>query len=224
MNKMVNIILFLSLISLFCSKKEQVLTEIFKSNPDTTMTFEQYEAGKQPAGWTPEITSNQTKAAWVIVDNNGNKAISKSAGDNSGSNFNLLILNNSNYKDLKIAVKIKAISGKEDQGGGLVWRYTDKNNYYVARANPLESNFSLYREINGKREEFESAAVPLRLGEWFTIAIEMKGNLIKCFFNGKEEIEYRDDDNTFMNEGKIGLWTKADAISYFDDLTIEKLK
>ena len=218
------IILFLSLISFFCTKKEKLITENFNSNPDTTITFEQYETGKLPDGWTPEITGKQEKAAWIITEDNVNKVVSKSSGNNSGGNFNLLILGSPKYKNLRMSVKIKAISGEEDQGGGLIWRYADRNNYYIARANPLERDFRLYRVINGKREQFESANVTFKPGEWFTISIEMNDNLIKCFLNGKEEIEYKDDDNTFTGEGNVGLWTKADAVSYFDDLMIEKLK
>ena len=138
---------------------------------------------------------------------------------NEGSCYNLLVLNKIGYKDFSATVKIKAISGEEDQGGGLVWRYIDKDNYYIARYNPLENNFRLYRVVDGSRKQLESVDSDIKQGEWFTMTIEMKGNKIICSLNGKKLIETTDD--TFKSAGLIGLWTKADAITYFDDLKIK---
>jgi hypothetical protein len=119
-------------------------------------------------------------------------------------------------------VKIKAISGEEDQGGGLVWRYIDKDNYYIARYNPLENNFRFYRVIKGLRKQLESVFSNIKQGEWFSMTIEMAGNKISCSLNEEKLIETTDD--SFQLAGFIGFWTKADAVTYFDDLKISNKK
>jgi hypothetical protein len=116
-------------------------------------------------------------------------------------------------------VKLKAVAGEEDQGGGLVWRYIDNNNYYIARYNPLEHNFRLYRLVNGNRKQLISFDCDIKTGIWFTVTTEMKGNKTTCSLNGIQIIEATDD--TFKSAGNIGLWAKADTVTYFDDLTIQ---
>ena len=152
-----------------------------------------------------------------MINDIGNKVVVQQA-ENSGSCYNLLVLDKVAYNDFSASVKIKAISGEEDQGGGLVWRYIDKNNYYVARYNPLENNFRFYNVVNGSRKELESTEIDIKQGEWFIMTIDVKGNKVTCSLNGKTLIESTDD--TFKSAGRIGLWTKADAVTYFDDLKI----
>ena len=121
-----------------------------------------------------------------------------------------------------MSVKIKAFAGNEDRGGGLVWRYIDNNNYYIARCNPLEKNFRFYRVVNGNRKQLKSVKTDIGTpGEWFTMTIEMNGNKISCSLNGNKMIEATDD--TYTKAGRVGLWSKADAQSYFDDLSVEMI-
>ena len=138
---------------------------------------------------------------------------------NSGSAFNTALLNGSNYRDLELAVKMKAIAGKEDQGGGLIWRAKDSKNYYLARFNPLEDNYRLYKVGKGKRILIKSAEVKHTDG-WHRLRVFMKGDLIQCFYDDKMVLEVK--DSTFQGPGKVGLWTKADAQSYFDDLAVSE--
>jgi hypothetical protein len=121
-----------------------------------------------------------------------------------------------------MSVKIKAIAGDEDEGGGLVWRYIDNNNYYIARCNPLENNFRFYKVVNGNRKQLKSVDCNIKTGEWFTMTTEMKGNKISCSLNGNKMIETSDD--AYTKAWRIGLWTKADAQSYFDELTVKIIK
>jgi hypothetical protein len=123
------------------------------------------------------------------------------------------------YKDLQLEAKVKSISGNEDQGGGLVWRYLDKDNYYIIRANPLENNIRLYKVVEGKRKQMESKDINMRNGEWFTIKVVANNNKINCYYNGEEVFTSTDD--TFPGAGAVGFWSKADAVSLFDDLTIK---
>jgi len=134
----------------------------------------------------------------------------------SGSTFNLTLVGDTGYKDLEVSVKMKAIAGRTDQGGGLVWRAKDARNYYVARHNPLEDNYNLYKVVQGRRSELKGATVKASEG-WHLLTVSMKGDYIECFLDGKKYLDAR--DSTFRESGKIGLWSKADAQSRFDDLT-----
>jgi len=127
-----------------------------------------------------------------------------------------------------LEVKMKGVKGKMDQGGGFIWRWADKDNYYVVRANPLEDNVVLYKVKNGKRTDLEvlgkgrtyGVEVPALGNDWNDLKLDVKGNLFTVFLNGKEIFQVQDD--TFAKAGKVGLWTKADAVSYFDDFQVIK--
>ena len=118
---------------------------------------------------------------------------------------------------MDITVRLKAVAGELDRGGGLVWRAKDKDNYYIARYNPLEDNFRVYKVEAGKRTQLQSARVPGDT-KWHTLRVTMSGTRITCYLDGTKHLET--DDPTFPEAGKIGLWSKADAQSYFDDLIV----
>jgi hypothetical protein len=135
----------------------------------------------------------------------------------SGSTFNLTLLLGNNYGDVDISVAMKAVAGSEDRGGGLVWRAKDTKNYYIVRYNPLEDNYRLYKVENGKREQMKSADIKHGEG-WHNLRAVMKGDRIECYYDGRKYIEA--SDTTFKGPGRVGLWTKADAQSNFDDFTV----
>ncbi len=192
------------------------------SNNDTIINFENCEIDKLPNGFTQSATGKQQTLNWKVVNDNGNKVVAQLA-KNKGEYFNLLVLDKPGYENFTMLVKIKAVAGKEDRGGGLVWRYIDNNNYYIARCNPLEKNFRFYRVVNGNRKQLKSVNTNIGTSdEWFTMTIEMNGNKISCSLNGNKMIEATDD--TYTKAGRVGLWSKADAQSYFDDLTVQSIK
>ena len=221
----------ISLLAMLCvassgntsQKMNKVVTPVvYKiTGNDTLFNFEYATEGNMPTGFSTAVTGNYNSIKWSIVNDNGNNVVAQQA-NNSGSCYNQLVLDKIGYKDFVASVKIKAVSGEEDQGGGLVWRYIDKDNNYISRYNPLETNFRFYRVVNGSRSQLKSIDSDIKQGEWFTMAIEMKGNKIVCFLNGKKLIETTDD--TFPTAGLIGFWTKADAVTYFDDLAITQVK
>jgi hypothetical protein len=188
---------------------------------DTIFNFENEEIGKLPAGFFADATGKAQSIKWSIVDDNSNKIVAQQA-INSGSCYNLLVFDKYAYQNFKASVKIKAVSGEEDQGGGLVWRYVDKDNYYIERYNPLENNFRFYKVVNGNRKQLKSIDSEIKSGEWFTMTVEMNGNNISCSLDGNKMIETSDD--TFNSAGQIGFWTKADAVTFFDDLDITKIE
>jgi len=107
--------------------------------------------------------------------------------------------------------------GEHDRGGGVIWRAKDENNYYVCRMNPLETNFRAYKVVDGKRKQLGSAEVKTESGKWYDLRVVMVGDHIQCYLAGERLLEVRDDQ--FKDAGVVGLWTKADASSSFDDFT-----
>jgi hypothetical protein len=184
---------------------------------DTVINFDNCEVDKLPNGFTQTETGKLQHLNWKVVNDNGSKVVAQSA-KNEGDYYNLLILDKPAYQNFIMNIKIKAVAGEEDRGGGLVWRYIDNNNYYIARCNPLENNFRFYRVVNGNRKQLKSVDCSIKTGEWFTMSIEMNNNKISCSLNNIKMIETTDD--TFKSPGNIGLWTKADAVTYFDNFGI----
>lgn len=182
---------------------------------DVSFNFNNDEVGKLPADWTAAVST------WMIALDGTNKAM-KQAGKSEGDRFNICVQNKLRFQNLEMEVRIKALEGEEDQGGGLVWRYQDAKNYYITRANPLENNFRVYKVVNGNRKQLKSANVKMQKGEWYTIKVVTSGNNIDCYYNGQKLLSYNDD--TFPNGGLVGFWSKADAVSLFDDLKIKDLK
>ncbi|HNP24866.1 MAG TPA: hypothetical protein PKL37_22510 [Panacibacter sp.] len=198
-------------------------TENMVMNTDTTFSFEESAEGDLPKDWVAPT------GKWTIVTDENNKVLKQSAS-NSGSTFNICVNGKLIYQDLQLEVKLKAASGKEDQGGGLVWRYTDKNNYYIVRSNPLEKNVVLYKVENGKRKDLPLVGkgrtygmdAPMETAKWHTLKVIIQKNMFTVLFDGKELFQVKDD--TFKEGGLVGVWTKADAQTYFDELMIQSLK
>jgi hypothetical protein len=138
----------------------------------------------------------------------------------AGPEFNITLIGSTSFKDIDLTVKMKAVAGRIDQGGGLEWRARDTKNYYIARYNPLEDNFRVYHVVNGNRKELQSTSIKRTEG-WHNLRVAMSGDHIECYYDGKKYLDVR--DSTFKDAGKIGLWTKADAQTHFDDLTASGL-
>jgi len=175
-----------------------------------TWTFDDDETGAIAKGFTNEV------GEWKVAASDKGKALAQSA-KNPNSVFNITLISDTNAKDVDLSVRMKAIAGEHDQGGGLVWRGKDAKNYYLARYNPLEDNYRLYHVVNGKRTLIQNVDFTHSEG-WHTLRVTMTGDRITCYYDGKKYLEAT--DSTFAEAGKIGVWTKADAQSQFDDLTL----
>ncbi len=112
-------------------------------------------------------------------------------------------------------MKFKPISGKEDQAGGLIWRARDSNNYYIARANALEDNVTIYDTLNGRRTERKRAGMKVASNQWHTLRVDFQDKHFIVTFDGKKAIEW--DDEKLKDAGRVGVWTKADSVTLFDD-------
>ncbi len=176
--------------------------------------FDQAKVGPAPPAFTVVTGAWQIRAD---TEAPGAPNVLVQAAQNEGSDFNIIVVDDSEFGDLEISVSLKALSGEEDQGGGPVWRYLDIKNYYIARYNPLEDNFRLYKVVDGHRKMLKSATIAATPG-WHEIRVTMTGNRIRCFYDGKPAIEAEDD--TFTAAGQVGLWTKADAVTAFDGLKV----
>jgi len=131
--------------------------------------------------------------------------------------FNVALARETSYTNVDITVKLRSIAGQIDQGGGVVWRARDSKNYYIARYNPLENNYRVYKVEDGRRNQLGTADITRSEG-WHTLRVTMTGDHVECYYDGKKYLDV--NDSTFKDAGKIGLWTKADAQTHFDDLTV----
>jgi hypothetical protein len=188
--------------------------------------FEREKAGSLPAGWEAAETNGKGEiATWEIIKDakaqSGRQSLAIIKTRNSGRTFNLIIAKETNYKDLELTVWVKACSGKEDQGGGPVWRAKDANNYYIARWNPLEKNFRLYFVENSRRQQLASLNVDTDPKAWHKITIRHTAEKIEAILDDKMQLNAA--DQTFEQAGSIGLWTKADAATAFDSIEVKSL-
>jgi len=192
---------------------------------EVKVDFESTPVGQIPEGALITETAGTGKTAtWKVIEMDGapsgKKVLALTESKNSGHTFNLVLAKEANLKDLEVSVKVKAMTGEEDQGGGPVWRAKDGDNYYIARWNPLEDNFRVYYVKNGRRKQLGSAKVKADPSKWHEIEVKMVGNRIKAELDDEELISVEDD--TFTQPGMVGVWTKADAASAFDDFKVEK--
>ena len=186
----------------------------------TTFNFDSDNPGQPPKGFEFGLTGKGKPGKWVVqaVDDapSGKNVLAQTDGDTTDYRFPIAYTG-PELKDLRLAVKCKPIAGKGDQGCGIVWRLKDADNYYITRANALEDNVHLYHAVKGRRVKFAGWNGKVTSGVWHELAMEMVGDHIQVFFDGKKVID--EHDKTFSDAGKVGLWTKADSVIYFDDLT-----
>jgi hypothetical protein len=121
------------------------------------------------------------------------------------------------YADVTATVRFKPVSGKDDQAAGIIFRVQDRDNYYIARANALEDNVILFRYASGKRSTLKEGSVKVPSGQWQELKVEVQGNRFRAYLNGQQVVEATDDA---YPAGGIGLWTKADSVTWFDDFRV----
>jgi len=150
------------------------------------------------------------------------RVIAQISSDATDYRFPLAVYQRILAKDVDVKIRFKPVSGKVDQAGGIVVRLTTPDDYYVARANALEDNVRFYRVVKGKREQLKGANLKVATNEWHTLELRAEGDRFTVFFDGKQL--YAAQDNTFTGAGRVGLWTKADSVTYFDAITITTLE
>ena len=186
----------------------------FAAGPMATVNFDTADVGKAPRGWTATQTGTG-QAIWTVVRDDTAPTQPNVLKQSGQATYPVCLKDDTSIKDGFVEVKFKAISGKEDQAAGLVWRAKDANNYYVARANALENNVTIYHTINGRRTEKKRARMAVAPNQWHTLRVEFQANHSIVSLNGQSALDW--DDDTFKEAGKLGVWTKADSVTEFDD-------
>jgi 3-keto-disaccharide hydrolase len=181
-----------------------------------TENFDATAVGGLPAGWVSGVTGSGT-AKWAVAAD-ATAPSAKNVLQQSGRGaFPWCVRKDVSLADGFVEVKFKPLSGKEDQAGGVVWRWKDGDNYYVARANALEDNVSLYHTTNGRRNTIKYVDAPVARNVWHTLRVEFKDRHITVSLDGKRYIEL--DDAHIAGPGAVGVWTKADSVTSFDDFS-----
>ncbi len=190
-----------------------------------SLTFDNDQPGKPPTGFSFALTGRGKSGNWVVLSDttapSKPNVLAQTDMDETDYRFPLCVFDGLTAKDVDVSVRFKPVKGSVDQAGGIVWRYKDKNSYYILRANALEDNFRIYRVVGGQRRQFDGVNVKVTSNEWHTIRVRSVGNRFEAYFDGKKLIDAT--DNTFSNAGKVGLWTKADSYTLFDDFTVKDL-
>lgn len=192
--------------------------------------FESDKVGQAPAAFAFALTGSGRPGVWSVrkdeaAPDRGN-VLAQADADHTSYRFPVAVFNDVTAKDVDISVRFRPVSGGVDQAAGVVWRYQDANNYYIVRANALEGNVVLYKVENGKRTDLpvkgsgrtygKKADVPKNA--WSQMGVTVRGPLFTVSLNGQGLYEV--EDATFAGAGKVGVWTKADSVTYFDDLTV----
>lgn len=194
--------------------------------------FDGQEAGEPPAGFTCGLTGQGRAGNWRILADptapSPPNVLAQLDQDATGYRFPVCVLDGVSARDVDLSVRFKPIRGTKDQAAGLVWRYRDIDNYYVVRANALEANVVLYKVEGGKRSDLKPKGAGLLAygkkasvvaGSWGLLRVTARGSLFEVYLGSDKLLEV--EDSTFAAAGKVGVWTKADSLSYFDDLRID---
>jgi hypothetical protein len=190
---------------------------VLAAAPDMeTVNFDAAPTGQPPAGWTCTKTGNGD-AKWAIEKDDTAPSKPNVLKQSGVATYPICFKADASLTDGFVEVKFKPISGKEDQAGGVAWRLKDANNYYVARANALEDNVAIYHTINGRRTEKKRTSVKVVSNQWHIFRVDFQGSHFTVTYDGRKVIEW--DDSTFKDAGKVGVWTKADSVTLFDDFT-----
>jgi hypothetical protein len=192
-------------------------------------TFETDQVGAAPKNWTATLTG-KGESKWTVERDETAPSKLRVLKQSGRATFPLLLKDDISIEDGFLEVMFKAVAGSEDRAAGLVWRARDANNYYVVRANALEDNVVLYRTVNGVRSALDivgrkggyGVAIPVPANSWHSLRIDFKGTRFRASYNGAQLFEV--EDSNFKNAGKLGLWTKADSVTLFDQITFGETK
>ena len=187
-------------------------------------SFANEPVGAVPSGWTSTMTG-QGNPKWTVEEDPTAPSGSKVIKQSGRATYPVLLKNGTTLKDGFVEIQFKAVSGNDDRAGGIVFRAKDANNYYVVRANALEDNVVLYKTVGGKRSSLDivgrkggyGTKVPVAPGRWHTLRVEFQDNRFHVIFNGQRVFAV--EDRTFLEAGQIGLWTKADSVTLFDNIS-----
>ncbi len=179
-----------------------------------SVNFDSEVVGSVPAGWICGVTGAGCPR-WAVTVDAGTPSKRNVLTQSGSGTYPWCVKSGTAIADGFVEVKFKPISGREDQAGGVVWRWKDANRYYVARANALENNVSLYYTEGGRRKTLKYVDAPVTGGAWHTLRVDFSGTAIAVALDGKRYIEW--EDSHIVGPGAVGVWTKADSVTSFAD-------
>ena len=183
-----------------------------------TENFDTTRVGALPEGWECGVTGRGSPK-WAVVEDAGAPSPKNVLQQSGSGTFPWCVKRGVALPDGFVEVKFKPLRGREDQAGGVMWRWKDGDNYYVARANALENNVSLYHTTNGRRNTIKYVDAPVPANVWHTLRVEFQGTQIRVTLDGKTYIEL--SDSHISGAGAVGVWTKSDSVTVFDDFTYQ---
>jgi hypothetical protein len=190
-----------------------------------TWTFDADRPNASPAGFSLARTGSGRPGSWIVRADpeapSMPNVLAQLDTDGTDDRFAVAVVDEPSLRDVKLSVRCKPVSGSVDQACGLVFRYRDHDNYYLTRANALENNVRLYYVKDGHRRQFEGWNGTVTGKAWHDLRVEARGDRFEVYWDGKKVIEGK--DRTFSDAGKVGVWTKADSVTYFDDLSAAPL-
>ena len=194
-----------------------VVASIFaNAAPADTIGFDRDAAGSPPAGWSCGVTGHGSPK-WGVVEDTTAPSKPNVLKQSGQGTFPWCAMKGVSLADGFVEVKFKPMDGSEDRAGGVVWRFKDGDNYYVARANALENNVSLYYTTRGSRHTIKYVDAPVAANQWHTLRVEFAGKRFKVSLDGKPYIDR--EDTHISGPGSVGVWTKADSVTAFDDFS-----
>lgn len=176
--------------------------------------FDDQPTNRPPKGWLAAQTG-AGRVEWSVQTDALAPSKSRVLKQSGIADYPVCLKEGSSIKDGFVEVSFKALDGQKDQAGGVIWRASDTNNYYVARANALEDNICVYHTINGKRTQQKRISAKVTVREWHMLRVAFKGSDFQISFDGTKVLDW--SDATFPSAGMVGLWTKADSVTVFDD-------
>jgi len=192
-----------------------------------TIHFDTSQPGSLPPGWSA-VTHDGAAHGWEVRRDNSAPSkpnvLAQISADGKRSRFPMAIFDKGDYRDGDLSVKFKTVGGRSDQVAGIVWRYQNPNNYYVVRANALENNIVMYRVQDGRWVPLSPRGKPRDVNgvhhripahTWSILKVSFRKSRFEVYFDHRKVFEA--EDATFPLPGKVGLWTKADSVTYFDD-------
>lgn len=199
----------------------------FAAGQPASFAAKKYDFDADPIGATPSgfefaRTGRGAKGQWLVKtdeDRSTNHVLVQLSADPTDYRFPLAIAKEGTWKDVALSVRARPVSGKVDQAFGLVWRYQNEDNYYIARCNADEDNCAIYHVVRGSRRPFQSRNVRVASKTWHDLKVEAIGDHFTVWYDGQKVLDAK--DRTFQDAGRVGLWTKADSVVQFDDLSIE---
>ena len=200
-------------------------SEVLSQSAATVVAIANTEAGTVPTDFKFALTGQGGPGKWIVVNDEtsfAGRVIEQSSADRTDYRFPLAIFEPVVAKNIDVSVRFKPIAGRVDQAGGIAVRVLDGDNYYVVRANALEDNVRLYRVVRGRREQIGGKDIKVSSNEWHALGIKAVGEQFTIEFDGKTL--FSTSDKTFAGTGRIGLWTKSDSVTRFDQITIDVLE